>query len=131
ATDFKSVAELAPLWRTMKGREYLKSDTHCYDRAHTWSYDLYKTHNVETKKIILHYTARYMKELKGGWSWHVAPMVTVQGKEYVLDKNFFNRPVPKAEWLAFFIKPGISKLKYERDKLATKIKNAQWKIDRI
>lgn len=131
ATNFNSMEELMPIWRSIKGKRYLKNKTNCYDRAHAWSYDLHKQYGILTKKMIIHFSARYMDELNGGWSWHVAPMVTVNGEDVVLDKQFFDRPVPRAEWIAFFIKHGVQKLEYERTKLVNKIKNAQWKIDEI
>lgn len=133
-TNFDSMEQLNRYWRTMKGKRWLRSEgdgTNCYDRAHVWSYELFRDYQVKSKKIIIHYSAKYMDELDDGWSWHVAPMVTLNGQEMVLDKLFMDEPVTKEAWLAHFTKFAKDRLEYKRRDILTEISNAQWKIDRI
>lgn len=131
-TDFKSMEQLTSYWNTMKGKRWLKeSTTNCYDRAHVWSYELYKNFKIHSKKIIIHYSDKYMNELDDGWSWHVAPLVTLNGVEMVLDRQFMDKPITKKEWLAHFTKYAIDKLERKRKDLVIEINNAQWKIDKI
>ena len=88
----------------------------CYRRAHIWAYDMYRNDNIYSKKIFIHYTDKWNKELDnmGGrlgwltrrawsaegldgrttrmvrsnitWDYHVAPMIVVDGKDKVMDR---------------------------------------------
>ena len=127
-TNLSSMNELMQVWDSIKGKRYIKDKTHCYDRAHSWAYDIHKAFGYNTKKMIIHYSKGFMDELDWGWSWHVAPMIEVNGVEYVLDKQFLDKPVTKQEWLDHFAKMALEPY---QNKYKIKISNAQWKIDRI
>lgn len=104
--------EIASFWNSMTTE--LK-DKDCYKRAHIWSYWLYRTYNVHSTKIFIHYTQRFNDELdelgdasnissrlrdnvdertrrmarkNTTWDYHVAPMVTTHdGRKVVLEKS--------------------------------------------
>ena len=105
--------EIETFWDSMTTE--LK-DKDCYKRAHIWSYWLYRSYNVHSTKIFIHYTQRFNDELdelgdaddvngrlkdynvdertrrmakkNKTWDYHVAPMVNTQdGRKIVLDKS--------------------------------------------
>lgn len=103
---------LNQVWNSM---ETGMSGDDCYRRAEIWAFDMWKDHHIKSKKIFLHYTDKWNKELDemGGMSWfeqktfnakgiskslrslvrhnitwdyHVAPMILVDGKNVVMDR---------------------------------------------
>ena len=112
SSDELSVSEIWDSMRTdVKGKD-------CYRRAQVWAYEMYKQYDIKSKKIFIHYTNKFNRELdelgrKGGmsffeqkffdvdgvsrrnrnmvrsnitWDYHVAPMITVDGEDVVLDR---------------------------------------------
>ncbi len=107
--------EVQDLWEEMetalKGKD-------CYRRAQIWTYDFYQNHGIKSKKIFMHYTDKWNRELDNmgkdhmswlfrkfwsadgvskriismvknniTWDYHVAPMLVVDGKNQVFDKQ--------------------------------------------
>ncbi len=81
-----------------------KSRSECFKRAHMWSFDMWSKLGVSSEKIFIFYTQRYQILEEEKWWFHVAPMVTAGGVEYVLDGTFLERPVTIKNWLTHFIK---------------------------
>lgn len=84
----------------------LKSDfkrvSECTDRAHVWSYDLFKNNSIMSQKVFALFTASYINRNRFKWWFHVAPLVQVQeeGKveSRVLDFRYADRPLLIKEW---------------------------------
>lgn len=72
--------------------------TQCFNRAHIWAKQMYNSHQVESMKILIYYTKKYRREIKGKWWFHIAPMIDVNGEHVVLDKEFFRGPVSATTW---------------------------------
>lgn len=82
-------------------------DSQCYNRAHPWAYDLWRTRGINSMKIFLFFTDKYIREFRHKWWFHVAPMTyvsTAQGNvEYVLDRSFAEMPLFTRVWTNTFI----------------------------
>ncbi len=80
------------LYRNRKGW------SQCYDRAHYWSYQMYKNNNIYSEKIFIFFTKKYTREINGRWWFHVAPALYIQNKLHVFDPEFLGEPVPFEVW---------------------------------
>lgn len=121
-------SDIANIWNNMRKA---KRDSVCQDRAHVWSYEMKKNHNIDSMKIIVHYTLQF-KEVADYlndfiWHYHIAPMVeTESGEKVVLDKMIFpNGPVTDEQWVSHY-EQTIEKV-LNNDRLMAKI---QAKIDK-
>lgn len=77
----------------------------CANRAHIWTYDLARFHNVRAAKIFLFYTAINGSQDDVTWWYHVAPLVLSNGQYVVLDGGFpgsVRGPVTIGQWLNRF-----------------------------
>jgi hypothetical protein len=101
------------LWESL--RTDLKNKD-CYRRAQLWSHSMYRNHDINSKKIFIHYTNKFNRELDGmgglgwfakkffdedgvssrnenlvqsniTWDYHVAPVVNIDGEDVVLDRT--------------------------------------------
>jgi hypothetical protein len=95
----------------------LQFGTQCTQRAHAWSYELDRVHQVITQKIFVFYTHAYQdfyvqkhgKRFK--WWFHVSPFVLVktatdQVEERTLDASFSDRPLSIQDWTDIFVESG-------------------------
>jgi len=102
-----------------------KRSSGCFQRAHFWSYQLYRQNHIESMKVFLFFTARYQREFGYEWMYHVAPLIPVQQsggaiEDLVFDptfvdapswansedaKRFAHRPITISEWTKYFIFP--------------------------
>jgi hypothetical protein len=80
-----------------------KSRSQCFKRAHMWAYDMWSKLNINSQKIFIFYTQRYIQLEDFEWWFHVAPMVTSNGREFVLDGTFMDKPVTVEQWQHRFI----------------------------
>jgi len=89
---------------TMKTRTRRRSQ--CYNRAHIWSYELSTDHGLKTGKMWLFFSARYIKEYKYKWWFHIAPYIEVAtvGEPVVLDREFSRTPQPLTAWKNVYMK---------------------------
>jgi hypothetical protein len=101
------------LWNSL--RTDLKNED-CYKRAQLWTHSMDQNYNVKSKKIFMHYTNKFNRELDGmgglgwfakkffnedgvssrneglvqgniTWDYHVAPVVNIDGEDVVLDRT--------------------------------------------
>jgi hypothetical protein len=113
-----SERKMQQIWRTMENSFKGKD---CYRRAHIWAHDMYTQDRIKSRKLFLHYTNKWNRELDtmGGefsgwfrkvkqktfdpsgiskrtrnmvrtnitWDYHVAPLVLVEGRDMILDKE--------------------------------------------
>lgn len=73
--------------------------TECYNRAHIWNRQIHKDHGVNNEKVFIFYTRKYRRSYpRWKWWFHTAPMVRVEDKEVVLDREYTNSPVSLESW---------------------------------
>lgn len=76
----------------------------CFNRAHIWAKEMFDNYGVHSMKILIYYTKRYRREVSKKWWFHIAPMVSVNGDFYVMDREFTRNPVTDTEWEQIFTK---------------------------
>jgi hypothetical protein len=106
-TVYSSFEQAQAAFNTMDGRT--KDDSQCYNRAHGWAYDLSRTQNVNSMKIFLFFTNRYIRTYRHKWWFHVSPLVYVREPngataEMVMDRSFSQMPLYPQVWTNTFLK---------------------------
>lgn len=96
-------------------RDYDK-DGECFNRAHIWSYEEFKRSGLNSMKVFMFFTERYIRKYNFEWWFHVTPMVYVANKNspYTLDRRYSAAPRQTKMWSDIFIK---SKLRCPKIKL--------------
>ncbi len=85
------------------GKRQRKSQ--CFNRAYVWSKYMNKRFNVDSLKVLIYYSKRYRKEIRGSrWWFHIAPVVKVQDELYAMDREFMRKPVTVHDWQNYFTK---------------------------
>lgn len=74
----------------------------CFNRAHIWAKQMYNQHNVNSMKVLIYYTKKYRAEVSKKWWFHIAPVVSVNGELYVMDREFTRRPQTVDQWEDIF-----------------------------
>lgn len=100
-TNLSSLEEAHDLFKKMYRRSKRRSQ--CYMRAHGWAYDLYRYYGINSEKIFVFFTRKYILNYDYKWWFHVAPMVTVAGEKIVMDREFFREPKTIKEWTRKFV----------------------------
>jgi len=119
-------AEGIELWKSMKTNFENKSE--CYNRAQVWTYDANLKFGYEAKKILIHYSYKYNKEISSKWGFHIAPVYLTEGTDKVYDRgfsNFVHTPLSTKMWEEKFLDAGTQELTKLRIKLSGKIKKLQ------
>jgi hypothetical protein len=100
--DFNSAQKI---FDAMDGRT--KRNSQCFNRAHGWAYDMKTRYNIDSMKIFIFFTSRYIREYRYKWWFHVAPMVLVatnnMSVEHVMDVSFTNGPTLMRNWTDYFM----------------------------
>ena len=90
------------------GRKDAKKVSQCFNRAHIWSYEWETKHNVQTSKVWLYFTRKYIRRYRFEWWFHVAPTVLVkidnQIKERVMDLKYLKGPSTIKQWSDTFLR---------------------------
>lgn len=120
-SDLESLDLVKDMFKSLKKRT--KWFSQCYNRAHIWARQMHKDYGVKSQKILIYYTKKYRREVDKKWWFHIAPMVSVQGEKYVLDKEFTSAPVTDQEWEEIFTKKMRSGNIGPRDYRCSKIVN--------
>lgn len=91
-------------FRTMQTATKWRSQ--CYNRAHVWSYELKTDYGINVGKMWIFFSARYIKEYKYKWWFHVAPYVDVatERESVVFDREFSRTPQLLTTWKNVFMK---------------------------
>lgn len=78
----------------------------CYNRAHVWSYELNTDYRINSGKMWIFFSAKYIKDYDYKWWFHVAPYVEVasEAEPVVLDREFSRRPQRLTEWKNVYMK---------------------------
>ena len=102
-TSIYNLDDANKLFRSQRTRTKRRSQ--CYNRAHVWSYEL-KKRGVNSGKIWIFFTKRYIKEYRYKWWFHVAPYIKVKGQSesIVMDREFTRKPETETKWKNIFMK---------------------------
>lgn len=76
----------------------------CFSKAHVWAYEASKKHKLESMKLFLFFTNKYIRKYNYKWWFHVAPMTYVKGNKRVLDRRYMTGPRMLKSWTDHFIK---------------------------
>lgn len=79
-------------------------DSECFKRAHIWNFDMWSEYGIQSQKLFIFYTRRFVSLEDDKWRFHVAPLVVSDKTEYVMDRTFFDKPVTVKQWVSKFIK---------------------------
>lgn len=105
-TVFSSVPQVTSAFNSMD--KNTKDDSQCFNRAHGWAFDLWRTQGIQSMKLFLFFTRRYIREYHYKWWFHVTPMTYVwengQAMEYTLDRSFNSIPLYVPVWTNIFMK---------------------------
>lgn len=89
-------------------RRGARSWSQCYNRAHIWSYESKLNHSVNTMKVFIFYTRKYIREYDFDWWFHVSPFTYVAAaesrEERVLDYRFSKSPLSMKKWTDLFMR---------------------------
>lgn len=125
-TELKSLEQATEIFDNMLN-DGDKNRSQCFKRAHMWAFDMWSKLGVTSQKIFMFYTARYQIVDEFDWWFHVAPMVTAGGVDYVMDGTFMKKPVTVKEWTDYFLRtskincPAITKYGQYEDHQWTKL----------
>lgn len=104
-TLMSSIDASQSLFNKLDGRTKRRSQ--CYNRAHGWSYDMWSQSRVNSMKVFIFFTQRYIRAVKYKWWFHVAPYVITQTEEgaieTVMDRTFTRGPTPMRKWTDQFM----------------------------
>lgn len=84
------------------------SDSQCYNRAHVWAYDWKKELDVNSMKVWVFFTRKYIRRYNFDWWFHVSPYLYVNEStgvmERVMDYKFTYAPLYLRDWTNHFMK---------------------------
>ncbi len=105
-TVISSMAAAQSAFNSMDRRT--KRDSQCYNRAHGWAYDLWRTRSISSNKLFLFFTRKYIRAYRYHWWFHVTPMAHVQTDagvvEKTLDRSFTRGPLSVRTWTNIFMR---------------------------
>lgn len=125
-TDLQSLEQATTVFNDLLN-DGDKGRSQCFKRAHMWAFDMWSKMGINSQKIFMFYTARYQVVDEFEWWFHVAPLVTVSGVDYVLDGTFMQKPVTVKEWTNYFMQtekincPAITNYKQYEENQWTKL----------
>jgi len=143
-----SKSDLKRFWNKVQNLEKQFKGKDCFKRAMIWSYTLNKHENVDSKKVFMHYTNKFNREIDDmgrsgagarlgrifssnkGWDFHVAPAVKVDGVDYILDPHLRKGPETIENWVEFLTERGESRLKYRHRDLLKDLRKARRRLSR-
>ncbi len=102
-TNLQSLDDAQALMDQLKYNR--KSIAECYQRAHFWSAEMLQMANIQSGKMFVFFSVKYMREYRFNWWFHVAPFVLVNNEEQVLDSWFLDHPVDVQTWTNLFLDP--------------------------
>lgn len=92
------------------GARYNKKESQCFNRAHVWSYEWKTKNRLNTSKMFIFFSRKYIREHDFGWWFHVAPYLhVVIGqliKERIMDRKYMAGPSTLREWIDRLIEDG-------------------------
>lgn len=101
-TKLASLDEATKIFQHLNPRH--QRDSQCYNRAHVWAYEEWRRIGLQSMKLFMFFTTRYIWEYKYEWWFHVTPMTYVGDTPYALDRTFTRGPRLVKDWTLGFIK---------------------------
>lgn len=100
-----------------------KWNNECYNKAHIWAKQMDDNDNIKSMKKFIFYTKKFRRSLpKSKWWFHVAPMINVNGENYIMDLAYARQPILAEDWEKMLIdKLERNGIKDYRCKVITKI----------
>lgn len=97
-----SSTEAGRVFRRMR-RDY-QNESQCYNRAHIWAYEENNYSGLNSMKLFLFFTSRYIRNYRYHWWFHVTPMaVLTDGTWRTLDRRYSSGPLTLKTWTNKFI----------------------------
>jgi hypothetical protein len=101
-TIVKDYNAAARILKNMR-RDYT-NDGQCFNRAHIWAYEEFQRSGLNSMKLFLFFTNRYIRNYRFHWWFHVTPMVYVGNIQRTLDRRYTSAPNRTKPWSDIFIK---------------------------
>ncbi len=109
-TVLNSLAEAKNIFRSL--RNGATSWSQCYNRAHVWAYESKRTFNLDSMKVFMFYTRKYIREFNFDWWFHVSPFTYVMEDgvktERVLDFGFTRSTLHMKNWTDIFMRNKVT-----------------------
>lgn len=87
---------------------YKDKESQCYNRAHVWSFEWFRFHQVFSNKTWIFFTRKYIRRFAFKWWFHVAPSVLVNDngevKEKIMDVKYARGPLDLKTWSDIFMR---------------------------
>jgi hypothetical protein len=103
--EIPSLAQARTIFSRMR-RNY-QNESQCYNRAHIWAYEEFNKSALNSLKLFLFFTNRYIRNYRYDWWFHVSPMALVNeggsSVERVLDRRYTSGPLMVNSWTNIFI----------------------------
>lgn len=94
----------------LRMRRNYQNESQCYNRAHVWAYEEFKRNGLNSIKLFMFFTNRYIRNYRYQWWFHVSPMALVNeggaSVERVLDRRYTSGPRYVNTWTRNFIYSG-------------------------
>lgn len=88
-------------------RKNYQGNSQCYNRAHVWAWEEFQKSGLNSVKLFMFFTSRYIRNYRYKWWFHVTPMTYVSGGDIpeilTLDRRFSKTPLPLKAWTDIFI----------------------------
>jgi hypothetical protein len=98
-------AEIMSLFKSL--RKGSRTFSQCYNRAHIWAYEVKKSFDINSMKVFLFFTTKFIREHDYRWWFHVAPATYTESHDLltftVLDPYFTSTPLPLNDWIHLFM----------------------------
>ncbi len=100
-TQFATMKDMKQAFASMD--RDTRSSSQCYNRAYVWGHDLWQDRGVNSMKLFLFFTSKYIREFRYKWWFHVSPMSYIREDEYVMDRLFTRAPLRPQTWTNIFM----------------------------
>lgn len=100
-TNLSSLGEAQAIFSRMN-RKY-QNESQCYNRAHIWAYEEFNRSGLNSMKLFMFFTSRYIRNYRYKWWFHVTPMTYVNGVPMTLDRRYSSAPRNIKYWTDDFI----------------------------
>ena len=86
-----------------KMRRNYQNQSQCYNRAHIWAYEEFNRSGLQSIKLFMFFTRKYIRNYRYHWWFHVTPMTYVAGVPKTLDRRYTRGPLNIKTWTDVFI----------------------------
>jgi hypothetical protein len=105
APSVVTLSEATSMFRKM--RTNYQQDSQCFNRALIWTYEAFINSNINSNKVFLFFTSRYIRSHHYHWWFHVTPMMFIgavgRANWKILDRRYTHGPINSKTWTDIFI----------------------------